>query len=313
VLRLSCLLVLLSSFFSQVMAQDASIPLFQALIAKESPKLIAYTPSELDPRQPANQLRLKTSSIRADLEVLRPAFDGLVLYGFNESTSHRILSVAKDLNYRVILLAVWDIKSSSELDGVAALAKLHQDDFALGVLVGNEGITFNRYEREDLAIAATRLRKTLPTSIPIGTSEPLVGYQHDFIRDFGDFLAPNVHPFFDAQQLDAKAAAAWAKERAVELAEKTGKPVILKETGFPYAGREKMSLENQAAFWKEYREGGSLERSKSHPKAWTFFGVAFEAFDAPWKAQESGLPVEKSWGLFDEKRQPHPAFEVWKK
>lgn len=311
-LRLTCLLLVLSSCCSRAMAQEDAFPLFRALTARESPKLIAYTPSELDPRQPANQTRLKTSSIRADLEVLRPAFDGLVLYGFNESTSHRILAVAKDLKYRVILLAVWDIKSSSELDGVAALAKLHQDDFALGVLVGNEGITFNRYEREDLAIAAARLRETLPKSIPIGTSEPLVGYQHDFIRNFGDFLAPNIHPFFDAQQLDAKAAAAWAKERARELAEKTGKPVLLKETGFPYAGREKMSLENQAAFWKAYREGGALERSKSG-KAWLFFGVAFEAFDAPWKAQESGLPVEKSWGLFDDKRQAHPAFEVWKK
>lgn len=293
-------------------AQEPAFPLFKALTDSNSPKLVCYTPSELDPRQPANQLRLKTSSIRADLEALRPTFDGLVLYGYNESTSHRILAIAHELKFRVILLGIWDLKSSNELDGAVALAKIHQNDFALGILVGNEGITFGRYEKDDLAIAASRLRKSLPRTIPIATSEPLVGYKHDFIREFGDFLAPNIHPYFDAQQLDAKAAAAWARDRARELAETTGKPVLLKETGFPWAGRDKMSPENQTAFWRAYREKGPLARIENNGKAWLFFGVAFEAFDAPWKAQESGQSVEKSWGLFDEKRQAHPALDAWK-
>src|SRR3954462_14519152 len=119
---------------------DKRFPLFEALTGDSPPRLVTYTPSQLDPRQEVNQRKLATSSIRADLEALRPAFDGLVLYGYHEAGTPRVLAVAKDLKYRVVLLAIWDPKSAAEVDGVAAAARLHADDFALGVLVGNEGI-----------------------------------------------------------------------------------------------------------------------------------------------------------------------------
>src|SRR5579864_9758387 len=104
-----------------------------------APALITYAPSQLDPRQEVNQRRLATSSIRADLEALRPAFDGLILYGYHEACTPRILAVAKDLKYRAILLGIWDPKSTAEVDGVAELVRHFHKDFALGVLVGNEG------------------------------------------------------------------------------------------------------------------------------------------------------------------------------
>ena len=45
---------------------------------------------------------------------------------------------------------------------------------------------------------------------------------------------------------------------------------------------------------------------------WAFHGAAFEAFDLPWKAAESKLAVEKSWGVFSAKREPYPALAVWR-
>src|SRR5205823_3608063 len=76
---------------------DRRNPLFAALTAADAPTLVTYTPSQLDPRQDVNQRKLATSSIRSDLEALRPAFDGLVLYGYHEACTPRILAVAKDL------------------------------------------------------------------------------------------------------------------------------------------------------------------------------------------------------------------------
>src|SRR5579864_2733396 len=64
---------------------DKRNPLFAALTASDAPTLVTYTPSQLDPRQEVNQRRLATSSMRADLVALRPAFDGLVLYGYHEA------------------------------------------------------------------------------------------------------------------------------------------------------------------------------------------------------------------------------------
>ncbi|HEX5270845.1 MAG TPA: exo-beta-1,3-glucanase, partial [Gemmataceae bacterium] len=115
---------------------DKRFPLYAYLTGRPTPALVAYTPSQLDPRQEANQRRLATSSIRADLEALRPAFDGLVLYGYSESSTPRIVAVARELKFRAILLAVWDPKSAAEADGVADLVRQFGDDFALGVLVG---------------------------------------------------------------------------------------------------------------------------------------------------------------------------------
>jgi exo-beta-1,3-glucanase (GH17 family) len=279
-----------------------NFPFLTELVSEKPPKFITYTPSKLDPRNPANNQSLLTSDIRKDLETLRPTFDGLVLYGYHEACTPRITAIAKSLGYRSIMLAIWDPKSTAELDGVIALASLHEKDFHLAVIVGNEGITFKRYEAEDLQIAATRLRTNLPASIPLTTSEPLVGYDHDFIRNFGDFAAPNIHPVFDNEKATAAEAAKWTREKAIELAERCKKPVLLKETGFPHAGKPAYTPASQREFWMAYRKSGDLQKSKSE-NVWAFHNVAFEA---------SGLEIEKSWGLFSSDRKPHPALEIWK-
>jgi exo-beta-1,3-glucanase (GH17 family) len=315
-MRLGLSFVLLLAFFPAAVAggkkADERFPLFTYLTGSPSPAMVTYTPSELDPRQEVNQRRLKTSSIRADLQALRPVFDGLVLYGYHEACTPRVLEIARDLKFGAVLLGVWDPKSAAELDGVAELARQYEKHFALGVLVGNEGITFKRYEAEDLSIAAARLRRRLPKGIPLGTGEPLVGYKHDFVRGFGDFLAPNIHPVFDRPQLGPEDAAAWAREQAAALARKAGKPVILKETGFPHGGKQQYSPETQRAFWSAYLKPGLLVRPPGSAGAWVFHGVAFDAFDLPWKSEESKLAIEKAWGLFAAARTPYPALAVWR-
>ena len=145
--------------------------------------------------------------------------------------------------------------------------------------------------------------------MPLGTSEPLAAYQSAFVREFGDFLAPNVHPVFDRPNLAADKAAAWAREEAAKLAARAKKPVILKETGFPHGGKDAYTPDTQKAFWDAYLKPGVLSRAAG---TWVFHGVAFEAFDLPWKSEESKLPIEKSWGLLSAKREAYPAFAVWR-
>ena len=181
---------------------ESRFPLFGALTARPEPSLVGYTPSQLDPRQEINQKQLATSSIRADLEALRPAFDGLVLYAYHEACTPRIVAVARDLKFRLVMLAVWDPRSAAELDGVAELARLHEKELALGVLVGNEGLTFKRYEPEDLTIAAGRLRKTLSAHIPISTSEPLGAYAKPGQSSSSEISwLRTIHPVFDRPAL----------------------------------------------------------------------------------------------------------------
>src|SRR5205807_9876378 len=121
--RLLSLVVLLCGVTLTARAEepDKRFPLFAYLTGKPAPAVVTYTPSQLDPRQEANQRKLATSSIRADLEALRPAFDGLVLYGYHEACTPRILAVARDLKFRAVLLGIWDVKSAAEIDGVVEL------------------------------------------------------------------------------------------------------------------------------------------------------------------------------------------------
>jgi exo-beta-1,3-glucanase (GH17 family) len=291
-------------------ADEPRFALFDLLTDTPSPKFIAYTPSRLDPRQEANQRALPTSTIRADLEALRPSFDGLVLYGYHEAVTPRIAALAKELKFRAVLLAVWDPKSAAEVDGVVEVVRIHSEGLALGVLLGNEGLTFKRYETDDLRIAADRLHSRIGRAVPFGTSEPLGGYESAFVREFGDFLAPNIHPVFDRPNLGPAEAASWAREQAGQLARRAKKPVIVKETGFPHAGKPAYSPESQAAFWSAYLKPGLLAKPVGSP--WVFHGVAFEAFDLHWKATESKLAIEASWGLLSTERRPYTALRVWR-
>ncbi|HTN76173.1 MAG TPA: hypothetical protein VL096_13040 [Pirellulaceae bacterium] len=313
--RVACLATLwfaaLCQSASAADATDDRFPLFAYLTGKPTATLICYTPSQLDPRNPANQRALLSSSIQADLTALRPTFDGLVLYGYHEACTPRVVEIAKQLKYRAVLLAIWDPKSADEVDGVAALANLYHKELAIGVLVGNEGVTFSRYELADIALAGERLRKLLPKTVPIGTSEPLVGYKHAEIKQFGDFLAPNIHPVFDRESFAADAAAAWAREEALKLAKETKKPVLLKETGFPHAGKPSYTPTTQQNFWKAYVAPGLIAKVDGSSTAWAFHGVAFEAYDLPWKSIESKLEIEKSWGLLSPERKAYPALDVW--
>ena len=309
----SALWVLLVLSAVTVRAEDGG-GLFEYL-QSEGASMVGYTPSRLDPRNPANQGALKTSEIRADLEVLRPYFDGLVLYGYHEANTPRLVAVARELEYRAVLLGIWDPKSAAEVDGAASLVEQFGDELAIGVIVGNEGLTFGRYEEDDVRMAGQRLRRRLGDDVPLTTSEPLVGYEREFVMQFGDFLAPNIHPVFDRPALNAEDAAAWVRDEAVRLARESRKLVVVKETGFPHAGRHDgtpdYSPDLQRAFWEAHLNQGRLLLGPSG--AQVFVGVGFEAFDLPWKAEASGLPIEKSWGLFGQDRTAYPAAEAFRR
>lgn len=287
--------------------------LFSYLTGEPTARMISYSPSELDPRFPKNHAGLPTASIEADLSVLRRVFDGLVLYGYHEGSTQRIMEAARKLKYRAVLLGIWDPTSRAEVDGVIALVHRYHPDFVLGVIVGNEGITFGRYGPSDLSAAADRLLGQLPPEVPVTTSEPLtVSRNSGFVRSFGDFLAPNIHPVWDQPALPAEEAALWTREQAMKLARKVEKPVLVKETGFPNDGREEYTRKAQRLFWEAYLRDGVIAETRCCDGVWVFHGVAFEAFDLPWKAEDTGIPIEKSWGLFSTDRQEYPALSPWR-
>jgi exo-beta-1,3-glucanase (GH17 family) len=100
------------------------------------------------------------------------------------------------------------------------------------------------------------------------------------------------------------------RERAAAIARAAGKPVLVKETGLPNGGAALQSPARQYAFWDAYLAAGRVLWIKPG-EVWVSFAAAFEAFDAPWKAEQLANPIEGHWGLLSAERKPYPAFAAW--
>lgn len=306
------LALVLCALLSATPLAAAEPPAFLTFLQGPRPAMIAYVPASFDPRRPPAD-NWPTERIRADLEALRPAFDGLVLYQFRPDVTPATLEQAAALGYRAVLLGIWDPRSEDELAGTAELVRGWSGRLALAVVIGNEGLNDNRYDMADLARARDRLRSLIgpqAAALPVTTSEPAGDYGWPPLLAFGDFLAPNIHPAIDQASLAPQSAVAWVHRRAEAIAQAAGRPVLVKETGLPNGGADGFSPERQAAFWTAFLAAGRLSRLTT-PPTFVSFAAAFEAFDAPWKAEELRDRKEGRWGLMSVDRRAYPAFDAW--
>src|SRR6266478_5245532 len=92
--------------------------------------LIAFSPTHHDPRPGKDHRIPSRQSLRDDLQALRPAFDGLVLYGYDRQITPIILDEAKRLGYRAVLLGIWDPMSKDEIADIAQLVHQYQQQLA---------------------------------------------------------------------------------------------------------------------------------------------------------------------------------------
>ena len=274
--------------------------------------LIAFSPTNGDPRPGKDHRVPSRQSLADDLQALRPGFDGLILYGYNNEDTPVILEEAKRLGYRAVLLGIWDPKSSDEINGTAQLVRQYHPHLALAVCVGNEGIAFNRYTLADVQEGINSLRALLPgTWVPLCTSEPIAQYVDANLRDAGDFLCPNIHFIFEHREKSPADGAHWVRGLAMSLAGSAHKAVLVKETGMPHGGDDQFSPAAQRAFWASYVSAGRLARTQDSYRVWISYAAAFEAFDLHWKAEQSKMAIEERWGLLTADRKPFPAFFVW--
>ena len=134
-------------------------PLFEYLHTLDPlPALVAYNPTNYDPRDVQQAPAPPSTSIREDLTVLRTVFDGLILYAYHDKITPTILEKAVWLSYRTVILGIWDTRSKNELDEILRLVSQYRHQIILAVCIGNEGLTFSRYTLSDLTVAIQTLR-----------------------------------------------------------------------------------------------------------------------------------------------------------
>lgn len=306
-LLLLCLCVTCSGISSAVEMRPTGSARLGAALAGE--RFVAYVPRSFSVHhgipQPAS-----SDGIREDLSKLRPYFSGLITYGQGNGQT-AIAGLAVEAGFRALILGIWDPTDRAELD-VAIAAARRYPDHVVALVLGNEGLFWNRYSAQDLGAAAKYVRERLP-QLPLGSSEPFALYldSSDAKALLAlDLLLPNLHPrfedWFDPANLDQSVD--FVAEVLEKLHARTAKPILVKETGLPSGPDEQGFTESrQADFWARL-----MDRIQPGPLQ----NIAgFEAFDAPWKPRElqdefGRLELsEARWGMFRQDGSAKPVIE----
>lgn len=242
-------------------------------------------------------------SIVADLKLLRQWFDSLITYGALNGAEY-VADVAAELNYRAVIVGVWDFYNAQELAN-ALVAAQRNPRLVAGLSLGNELILGKRGSWGDLGHALNMVRKRAP-GLPLSITEPFAQYldDPDAKTVFGkmDFMLSNIHPIFEPWFRKA-GPANWADfvvRVTGMLAAVYPGPILVKETGVPTGPvTSGFTPEMQHDFYR------ALEKQfpSNASRAFSYFA----AFDAPWRLSDfvpgGGVhPEEAHWGLFTEKR-----------
>ena len=269
----------------------------------------AFVPRSFSIHQGVPQA-VSADGTREDLHKLRPYFSALITYGQGNGQAV-IPGLAVEIGFRALILGIWDPTDRSELDTAIALARRYPDQ-VVGLVLGNEGLFWKRYSASDISAATEYVRARLP-QLALGSSEPFALYLDS--PEAGallalDMLLPNLHPrfesWFDPASLDQ--AVDFVAEVLEKLHARTGKPILVKETGLPSGPEEQgFTEQRQSDFWVRL-----TERIKPGPLQNI---AAFEAFDAPWKPRELEdefgrlEPSEAHWGMFRQDGSPKPVVQ----
>ncbi len=247
---------------------------------------VAFAPTNFDPN---SNLRPNDASISEDLRLLhRVGFTGFVTYGIGiVDDGIRLLNLAESIGFDAVILGVWDPSDTVEVNRAIAFGS---HDIVLGFCIGNEGLG-NRYGLSTLQDAIQRVKNE--TGKPTTTSEEIDDYRDEVILMLGDWVFPNVHPYWHSV-IESNAAVEWTVDRYNELKQKTERVIIFKEVGLPTAGGSGLGETAQAKYYQ------LLSQTEVD-------FVYFEAFDQFWKSHE---PVEPHWGIFRRDRTAKEAVEL---
>lgn len=260
--------------------QTPNIPFADPSAILKAGRWVDYSPTGADPEK---GIEPTEASIREDLKTLKDAgFTGLLTYSATGIMGEKFPAIAHEMGFAGIIIGVWDPENEAELNAARHAAG---NEILLGYCVGNEGLD-KRYTFVELSDAVSRLRNE--TGKPVTTTEELDDYSSEKLLALGDWVFPNVHPYFQNIK-DPIKAVEWTVKAYDNMAGKTGRLIIFKEVGLPTAGDpEGLSESEQADYYT------LLMKEKVN----FFF---FEAFDQIWK---TSVPVEPYWGIFRSDRSP---------
>ena len=194
---------------------------------------ISYAPPA--PFDPTTGTFPTEAQIRTSLQQLYgEGWRGLVTYDM-EGTLREVPRIAKEVGFAKVVAGIfWFDAAQLERERPAAVEEKAWFD---GLVVGNEGLLSGRYTQAALTAELDWVRTN--TGRPVATTETVDQYLSDpTLLALGDWVFPNVHPWWHGVRTVAEAAA-WTADRfrALELAAGGG-TVVVKEAWWPTGGTD---------------------------------------------------------------------------
>lgn len=260
---------------------------------------LSWTPfhrSGDDPLDPATQV--DPERIRDDLRRLSALTPCVRTYSVGQGLD-AVPAIAQELGMQVLLgarLGRDEAKNAVELDRAITLAASHRQTVR-GLIVGNE--VLRRGELPPSALAAHLARARREAAVPVSYADTWDTWmQHGELARTTDFATVHILPWREDTPIAARRAVAHVLDLAARLRTTLDQPVLVGETGWPSAGRQRGPARpgrvNQARFVRDFvREAAAA-------------GVDYnltEAFDQPWKRRQEGA-MGGSWGLLDRHGTP---------
>lgn len=265
----------------------------------EKLQCVSYAPFRLPGQTPFDpDLRIPRSQIVEDLSALAQISECVRLYSVDQGLE-QVPAVARELGLRV-LLGAWigaDARRNEvELARAIDLANAYHD-VVEALIVGNEVLLRRERTaaemRELLAHARSRAR------VPVTYADVWEFWlQNRELAKEVDRVTVHILPFWEDHPVHIDAAVAHVAQVLDEVRAAFDKPVMIGETGWPSAGRQRAesrpSQVNQARYVREFVH-------QAHEQGWRYNLI--EAIDQPWKRRLEGT-VGGYWGMLAPTLQP---------
>ena len=232
--------------------------------------------------------------IDADLKALSPYAGCVRLYSVDQGLAE-VLPVARKYGMKVLLgawLGVEEKKNAVELDRAIALAN-QNTDVVRALIVGNEVLL-----RRDLTLPQLQAHiqyAKARAQVPVTYADVWEFWlRFDSLAPDVDFVTVHILPFWEDDPVHIDNAMNHvANIRAKVVAHFINKPILIGETGWPSAGRQREhsapTLVNEARFMREFV-------ARARQEGWDYNFI--EAVDQPWKRILEGT-VGGYWGFLD--------------
>lgn len=248
----------------------------------------------MDPNASVDEAR-----VREDLGILSERTSCVRTYSVIQGLEH-VPKVAKELGMQV-LMGIWigreRDKNDIEIERAIRLAREYPDTIR-GIVVGNEVLLRREQSATQMAAYLDRVRAAV--DVPVTYADVWEFWaENKPLAEHVSFVTVHILPYWEDHPVGIHDAIEHITGTAEQMRQMFhGKDVLIGETGWPSAGRQRMgavaSRVNEARFMREFGQAAA-----DHDLNYNFI----EGFDQPWKRGQEGA-MGGNWGVFDSDGQP---------